>query len=136
MIGSVAITTKEVNFTGPWWVGIKLTGRQSDYKVGVLDVETGSTSDIRLPGGMVDRQNLMAARVSRNILEQSWIGGIVTHGNPTGTGANTLVGADVRLATSTFRGDKNLSLALYMLGTDDEATRARDAACGFVIDYH
>ena len=27
-------------------------------------------------------QNLLAARVSRNIFRQSWIGGIVTHGNP------------------------------------------------------
>src|SRR5947207_1505432 len=134
-IGLVESITEGDNISVPLRVGVKLTGRQSDYNVGVLDVETGSTSDIGLPGGMVSRQNLMAARVSRNILQQSWIGGIVTHGNPTGTGANTLVGADARLATSTFRGDKNLSLALYMLGTDDRATGARDAAGGFVIDY-
>jgi uncharacterized protein DUF5916/cellulose/xylan binding protein with CBM9 domain len=133
-IGLVESVTGD-NITVPLRVGAKLTGRQSDYNIGVLDVETGAKSDIGLPGGMVDRQNLMAARVSRNILQQSWIGGIVTHGNPTGTGSNTLVGADVRLATSTFRGDKNLSLALYLLGTDDEATGARDAAGGFVIDY-
>src|SRR5262249_60631037 len=106
--------------------GVKLAGRQSDYNIGVMDVETGSKADRGRPGGMVGRQNLMAARVSRNILQQSWIGGIVTHGNPTGAGGNTLVGADVRLATSTFRGNKNLSLALYMLGTDDEATGTRD----------
>ena len=31
---------------------------------------------------LLERQNLVAARVSRNIFEQSWIGGIVTHGNP------------------------------------------------------
>ena len=134
-IGLVESTTEEDNISVPLRVGGKLTGRQSDYNIGILDVETGSKSDISLPGGTIDRQNLMAARVSRNILQQSWIGGIVTHGNPTGSGGNTLVGADARLATSTFRGDKNLSLALYMLGTDDEATGARDAAGGFVIDY-
>jgi len=133
-IGLVESTAEEDNISVPLRVGVKLTGRQSGYNVGVLDVEAGSTSDIGLPGGMIDRQNLMAARVSRNILQQSWIGGIVTHGNPTGTGGNTLVGADARIATSTFRGDKNLSLALYMLGTDDEATGNRDAAGGFVID--
>ena len=121
--------------TVPLRLGVKLSGRQSDYNIGVLDVETGSQSDPALPNGFVDRQNLFAARVSRNILEQSWIGGIVTHGNPTGTGANTLIGADARLATSTFRGDQNLSLALYLLGTDDETSRSRAGAGGFTIDY-
>ena len=133
-IGLVESTAGD-NITVPVRLGLKLTGRQSDYNVGVLDVETGSESNIGLSGGRVDRQNLMAARVSRNILQQSWIGGIVTHGNPTGAGGNTLVGTDARFATSTFRGDKNLSLALYMLGTDDEATGTRDAAGGFTIDY-
>jgi hypothetical protein len=134
-IGLVESVTGDGNITVPLRAGVKVTGRQSDYNIGILDVETGSKSDIGLPGGTLDRQNLMAARVSRNILQQSWIGGIVTHGNPTGAGDNTLVGADLRLATSTFRGNKNLSLALYMLGTDDEATGTRDAAGGFVIDY-
>src|SRR6184192_3680353 len=94
--------------TVPLRLGIKLSGRQSDYNIGVLDVETGSQADPALPGGFVSRQNLFAARVSRNILQQSWIGGIVTHGNPTGAGSNTLIGADARFATSTFRGDRNL----------------------------
>ena len=121
--------------TVPLRVGVKLTGRQSDYNVGILDVETGSQRDPLLPGGFVERQNLIAARVSRNIFQQSWIGGIVTHGNPTGSGSNTLVGADARFATSTFRGDKNLSLALYLLGTDDQASATRASAGGFTIDY-
>ena len=123
------------NLTVPLRLGVKLTGRQSDYNVGVLDVETGSQRDPLLPGGVVERQNLIAARVSRNIFQQSWIGGIVTHGNPTGAGSNTLLGADARFATSTFRGNKNLSLALYFLGTDDEASATRAGAGGFTIDY-
>jgi hypothetical protein len=86
------------------------------------------------PGGFLDRQNLFAARVSRNMFQQSWIGGIVTHGNPTGTDGNTLIGADARFVTSTFRGNKNLSVALYLLGTD-EPSRTRAGAGGFTIDY-
>ncbi len=96
----------------PIRVGAKLTGRQGHYNVGVLDVETGALSDPALTGGSVSRQNLLTARVSRNIFQQSWIGGIVTHGNPTGAGDNTLIGGDARFATSTFRGNKNLSLDL------------------------
>jgi hypothetical protein len=119
----------------PIRVGVKLTGRQSDYNIGVLDVETGSLRDDALTGGSVSRQNLLAARVSRNLLQQSWIGGIVTHGNPAGSGANTLLGSDARFATSTFRGDKNLSLDLFLLATDDGASGKRDGAGGFKLDY-
>ena len=119
----------------PLRLGVKLTGRQSDYNVGVLDVETGASVDPGLPNRAVDRQNLLVARVSHNIFEQSWIGGIVTHGDPSGSDNNTLIGADARFATSTFRGNKNLSLDLFMLGTDDRGTGARDGAGGFKLDY-
>jgi len=132
-IGLVESTTDD-NLTVPLRVGVKVTGRQSDYNIGVLDLETDARSDVGLPEGLVTRQNLMAARVSRNILQQSWIGGIVTHGNPTG-GGNTLIGADARFATSTFRGNKNLSLAMYVLGTDDQVNKTRGTASGFTIDY-
>ena len=119
----------------PVRLGVKLTGRQSDYNVGVLDVETGALTDAGLPGGAVDRQNLLVARVSRNLFQQSWVGGILTHGDPSGAGGNTLIGGDARFATSTFHGNKNLSLDLFLLGTEDGATGARDGAGGFRIDY-
>ena len=119
----------------PVRLGVKLTGRQSDYNVGVLDVETGALSDAALPGGSVDRQNLLVARVSRNLFQQSWVGGILTHGDPSGSGPNTLIGGDARFATSTFHGNKNLSLDVFLLGTDGGATGARDGAGGFRIDY-
>src|SRR6185369_8357775 len=84
----------------PIVVGAKIVGRQSDYNIGVLDVETRD-----LPDASLRRQNLFAARVSRNVFEQSWVGAIATNGNPDGTGSNSLLGADARLATSKFRGD-------------------------------
>jgi hypothetical protein len=121
------------NLTVPIRVGAKLTGRQSDYNVGVLDVETGALSDAGLSSGSVDRQNVFAARVSRNILDQSWIGGILTHGDPSGAGSNMLLGADARLATSTFRGSKNLALEMFFMATDDRGVR--DEASGVRLDY-
>jgi uncharacterized protein DUF5916/cellulose/xylan binding protein with CBM9 domain len=39
------------NISVPLRVGVKLTGRQSDYNIGVLDVQTASQSDVGLPGG-------------------------------------------------------------------------------------
>jgi hypothetical protein len=123
------------SLTVPIRVGAKVTGRQGDYNVGVLDVETGGLRDPALSNGSVDDQNLFAARVSRNILEQSWIGGIVTHGDPTGAGTNTLLGADARFATSTFHGNKNLALEMFLMGTDEGGSGIRAGAGGLRLDY-
>ncbi|HEY3382018.1 MAG TPA: DUF5916 domain-containing protein [Vicinamibacterales bacterium] len=114
----------------PILAGAKVIGRQADYNIGILDVQTRRLEDASLDG-----QNLLAARVSRNLFTQSWIGAIFTRGNPAGTGSNTLVGADARFATSKFRGDKNLSLSLFVLRTDDETLHRADFAAGASIDY-
>ena len=120
----------------PILAGTKIVGRQSDYNIGVLDVQTRGVDDFGgEEGRRLDSQNLLAARVSRNIFRQSWIGGIVTRGNPAGTGQNTLVGADVRLATSEFRGNKNLSTSAFFLRTDDETSGKVDYAFGGNVDY-
>lgn len=110
--------------------GLKLSGRVGRLNLGLLDVESDRQQELGL-----DRQNLLAARVSRNLFRQSWVGLLATHGNPAGTGDNTLVGADARFATSTFRGDKNLSLDLYFFRTDDAASGRADHAWGFKLDY-
>ena len=113
----------------PIGVGAKIAGRQSDYNIGVLDVETRG-----LPEASLRPQNLFAARVSRNLFEQSWVGAIVTNGNPDGSGDNNLLGADARLATSTLRRDKNVSLDLFVQRTDDQV-RGLDYAGGFGLSY-
>ena len=114
----------------PIVIGGKITGRQSGFNIGIMDVQTGSVDEIGLDG-----QNLFAARVSRDLWKQSYIGGIFTSGNPSGEGGNTLVGADARFATSSFQGNKNLSLSLYMMRTDDEASDASDYSAGFALEY-
>jgi hypothetical protein len=115
----------------PILAGAKVTGRQSGYNVGFLDVQTRTTT---LKGGDLEAQNLLAARVSRNIFEQSWVGVIATHGDPSGEGDNSLIGFDARFATSNFRDGRNLSLDLFAMRTDDTALGA-DYAFGFRAEY-
>ncbi len=114
----------------PIIAGGKITGRQSRFNIGLMDVQTDEVDEFGL-----SRQNLLAARVSRDFWRQSYFGGIFTRGNPTGLGDNTLVGVDARFATSSFRGDKNLSLSLFAFRTDDEFSDTNDYAAGFSIDY-
>jgi hypothetical protein len=113
----------------PILAGAKLLGRQGNYNIAFLDVLTREQES----RGLQD-QNLLAARVSRSFFEQSWVGAIVTHGNPAGDGSNTLLGADARFATSNFRGGQNLSLDLYVMRTADERS-GTDHAFGFKFDY-
>ena len=119
----------------PILVGTKIVGRQSGFNVGLLDVQTRGVDDVSEDGSRLEGQNLLAARVSRNLFEQSWVGAIVTRGNPDGTGGNTLVGADMRLATSTFHGNQNLSASAFLLRTDDEATGTTGYSFGGNVDY-
>jgi len=114
----------------PILAGLKLSGRVDRWNVGLLDVETQRVDELGLDG-----QNLLAARVSRNLFRQSFVGALVTHGDPSGAGSNTLAGVDARLATSTFRGGENLSLDLYAFVTDDEASGRKGYAWGGKLDY-
>jgi len=116
----------------PILVGLKVSGRQAGLNVGALDVQTRDTT---LEEGPLAAQNLLALRLSKNLFEQSWIGAIATRGNPTGEGDSSLVGVDARFATSHFEGGKNLSLSLYGLRSDDQASSRIDYAYGFKVDY-
>ena len=115
----------------PVLAGGKISGRQSGYNIGVLDVQT---KDAALRSGDLTAQNLFAMRVSRNILEQSWVGVIATRGDPSGAGDNSLLGLDARFATSSFRGGQNLSLELFAMRTDDSASGS-DYAYGVKAEY-
>jgi hypothetical protein len=114
----------------PILAGTKVSGKVGDYNIGFLDVVTNMDDDLRL-----EKQNLVAARVSRNFWQQSYVGAMFAHGNPNGEGQNTLLGLDARLATSKFRGNKNLSLNLYGFRTEDEASHKSDHAEGFMLAY-
>ena len=60
----------------PILAGIKVTGREGPFNAGLLDVQTDEKGDL-------DRENLLVARASMNIGEESSAGFIYTHGDPT-----------------------------------------------------
>jgi hypothetical protein len=115
----------------PILAGGKASGRQSGYNIGVLDVQTKDTT---VRSGDLAAQNLFAMRVSRNILEQSWVGVIATRGDPSGATSNSLLGFDARFATSRFGGGQNLGLELFALRTEDSSSGS-DYAYGIRVEY-
>ena len=75
--------------------GGKLTGRIGRWNIGALAVKQGDNADfISDPDDLISDSELFVGRVAANVLGQSTIGIIATHGNPTGDESNSLIGAD------------------------------------------
>ena len=67
--------------------GVKLTGRVGDFNVGALAIRQEAN-------GEVDAQDLFVARGSYNVFDESAVGFIMTHGDPTSNESNSVVGLD------------------------------------------
>ncbi len=106
--------------------GAKLTGQSGRYHIGLLHISDEGTEN---------RRQFSVARVSRDLGRQSSVGMIWTQGNATGPNANTLFGVDLKLATSSFKGNKNLALLLFGLHSRTENISSENNAFGWEIVY-
>jgi hypothetical protein len=112
--------------------GAKLYGKIGSTNLAVLDVQTGAFEDSL--GNPVSGQNLLAARVTQNIFDQSRVGLIFTNGSPTG-GRNSLAGFDFNYSSSKFLGNKNVMLAAWGVYNWNEREEGRHEGFGFRADY-
>ncbi|MCG6188584.1 carbohydrate binding family 9 domain-containing protein [Maribellus maritimus] len=107
-------------------VGAKLTGQVDNWNIGLMhindDRETGTN-------------NFSVARVTRNLGKQSSVGVIGTYGNSVGEESNLLTGADLKLSTSTFQGNKNVSFFLFGLKSNTKNVEGADAIWGAQFVY-
>ena len=110
--------------------GFQLTGQLGKADVGFLQVRTAEEE------GMVG-EDFTVLRVKRRMMTQSYVGALYTLRNPRDAGASTLQtsGVDVRLATTTFRGSKNLFTTGFALWNTNPAGTGRNAAFGATVDY-
>jgi hypothetical protein len=106
--------------------GIKVTGQAGRWNIGILDV-----LDQRESGN----QNFIVARISHNIGSQSAIGVIGTSGNALDSRSNSIFGGDLKLATSTFNGDKNLTFLLYALKSSTDSLSGKEFSFGADLNY-
>jgi hypothetical protein len=67
--------------------GIKLTGRVGDFNVGTLAIRQEAYEDVAA-------KDLFVARGSYNVLDESAVGFILTHGDPTSNASNSVAGVD------------------------------------------
>ena len=114
----------------PLVVGGKVNGRVASTNVGALVARTSDED------GVVDTGALMAAgRVKQNLWSESWMGAIVTSGDPLGRDGSWLGGVDFTYATSRFRGDKNFLAGVWALATGRDGLGRDATAYGMKVDY-
>ena len=118
----------------PLDVGVKFTGKAGRTDIGVLDVRT---RDAALSGGQqVDGKNFFVGRMRQNFFQQSYIGALLTDGNPAGPLAGRTAGADLRLATSRLLGrSRNLVVNAYGVRSINEARKGDDWSYGMSASY-
>ncbi len=114
----------------PIIAGGKVNGRIGNTNLGGLVVGTAAKD-----GVAPDDEVMAVGRVKQNIWEESWVGAIVTTGDPIGRAGSWLAGADFTYATSSFRGDKNLLAGVWALATGHDDLGGDRSAYGFKIDY-
>ena len=109
--------------------GAKLTGKVGRTEIGMLDVRTREVSN-------VDAKNVFVGRIKQNFLEQSYVGTIVTGGNPASPLSSSTIGVDMRLATSNFLGsDQNMVLNAFGLTSNNEGVSENNSSYGFGAQY-
>ncbi|MEE3329917.1 MAG: DUF5916 domain-containing protein [Myxococcota bacterium] len=103
----------------------KITGRVGDYNIGIIDSQLGGDSD-----------NLLVARISRNILGESRVGMILTNGDPESETRNTLAGVDYEFRDSNWNGTgKVLSSNIWFQNSFTGGGSGLDGAWGAEVIY-
>lgn len=116
------------SFGGPIPInaGAKITGQIDNWNIGMMHI-----NDARETGN----NNFSVARVTRNIGRQSSVGIIGTYGDAFGEERNFVTGADLKLSTSQFQQNKNVSFILFGLKSNTKEKGGDDASWGTQINY-
>ncbi len=113
----------------PILLGQKLTGKIGRFDIGLMDVKTRDSSIA--PG-----RNFLVGRVKTNFWSQSYLGALVTDGEPTGKTENRQYGVDLKIATANlFNRGKNFRSLLYGSKTSTPGRKGDDPFWGGEIVY-
>jgi len=110
----------------PIVAGLKIAGQAGNWNVGALNITDKTDTTYR---------NFSVARVTHNVGKQSYIGFLGTIGDAVGAEGNWLTGLDVKLATSKFRGNKNLVFTGFGLKSNTEGLDGKDYSFGADVSY-
>jgi len=108
--------------------GIKLSGRAGDWNLGSILVSQGEDEASGL-----DSTSVFVGRAALNVLAESQIGMIMTHGDPQSNQDNSLLGADFRYYNSRLGRGRVVQGGLWYQQSDTKGFEGQDAAYGFNV---
>lgn len=110
--------------------GLRVSGREGPVNFGLLAVHMDDS-------GTLEAKDLGVARVAVNIFEQSSIGLIATHGDPSTNGDASLIGADFNFYTSRLFGENAAPFqgSLWVQNTQSDAKPGDGTAYGYEAEY-
>lgn len=106
-----------VDLTG----GLKLSGRAGSLDFGALYVRQDEFEDI-------DPSDLYVARVATGVFEESKVGAIFTHGDPTSNESSSTVGVDFQYRNTRIGENRSLEGRFWLQKTDNENLSGDDWA--------
>jgi len=104
-------------------VGAKISGRIGQWNLGALAIRQGEFENIK-------PTDLMVARVTRNVLEESSAGILMTYGDPTSNLGNTLFGADFRYLNTRLSEGRTITGEAWFQKSDTDGLSGDDIAWG------
>lgn len=115
----------------PLLYGGKVSGQAGKWNIGAMYMKDDRNG--------WKHSHFVVSRMTRNFGDQSQAGFITTYGNALYDTSNYVLGFDVKLGTSRFRGNKNAALILYGLksntGMHDPAWRDRKRELAFGAEF-
>src|SRR5688500_13878602 len=110
--------------------GGKLAGQFGSNDVGAMYVRTGREED-------AIGENFLVLRGKHHMFQQSYVGALYTgrHTPESSLDTRHTIGADFLLATSAFRGDKNIGLGGFFLNTSNRRATGPSHAYGLLLEY-
>ena len=106
--------------------GGKLSGRVGRWNIGALAIRQDEFES-------VDAGTVFVGRVSANLLEESSVGVIATHGDPNSNRDNSLVGVDFRYLNTHLPGGRVLEADAWVQRSDTEGLDGEDSAFGLGV---
>lgn len=103
--------------------GAKVSGRAGQWNIGALAVRQAAFQD-------VDATDMFVGRISRNVLNESSIGLIVTRGEPTSNSDNTLFGFDFNYLNTSLSRGRTFEASAWYQQSDTDGLSGDDAAWG------
>jgi hypothetical protein len=113
--------------------GTKVSGRIGDTDFGTLYIRQDDY--VNSDAEAIDQSDLVVARVSTGVLEESSVGAIFTYGDPGSNNSSSLYGADFLYRNTRLGTNRSMEGNFWIQKSDNEGVAGKDMAWSAVLGF-